>query len=416
MKFKTLLFAGLLPVGLSAPTWINAEELPEGTEINAANLDASLQATFEGHEIADIIPPSLQLLIRDFGLRMPLKPLEKYSPPADYSAATEKYSGEVVFDTATKKISNYVAGQPFPSVSVDDPDGGYKIAYNNFYSYGLYGPGAKGDYDLLLIDDELGLQHHQIWHFSASPMTGRIDLPHLLGKGVLAKKEVIVARAPNDIKGLGVLAYRYNDGRLNDSWAYIKAFRRVRRIPPSSWVDPLGGSDLLYDDINGFNAHPRWYKDFKYLGRRTILSMQLVRPQRVKEASTKEEEFPYIDLANWPHWNPLQQWGPAEVDVVEAIPPDNHRYGKKIYYFSVDIPGYALAFEAYDKEGELWKVDLLAPGAAEDEQGRLWMTRYLAHMIDIKKKHATVSVGWDVLPTHVDENALTPHGLKNLVR
>ncbi len=410
MKFNLLLVSLFLSIS------VNAEDLTQGTEINVGNLEESLQATFEGHKLADIIPQSIQGLIRDFGLRMPLQHLEKFSLPAEYYAATKKYSGAVVLDPTTKVISNYVAGQPFPSVSLDDPDGGYKIAYNNYYSYGLYGPGASGDYDLLLIDGEAGLKQHQTWHFSALPMTGRIDPPHILGKGVLAKKELVVARAPDDIKGLGVLAYRYNDGRLNDTWAYIKGSRRVRRIPGSVWTDPLGGSDLLYDDLNGFNAHPRWYQDFKYLGRRTILAMQLTRPQRVKDAPTKVGEFPYIDLDNWPHWNPLQQWGPAEVDVVEAIPPDKHPYGKKIYYFSVDYPGYAMAFEAYDKQGDLWKIDLLAPGAAADDQGRLWMTRYLAHMIDIKKKHATVTVGWDVLPAKIAENSLTTRGLKKLLR
>ena len=65
INIKTLLRACLAL--LTLPSWAvsHAANLAEGTEINAGNLEASLQARFEDHLIADLIPPSIQLLIRD---------------------------------------------------------------------------------------------------------------------------------------------------------------------------------------------------------------------------------------------------------------------------------------------------------------------------------------------------------------
>ncbi|MEC9340402.1 MAG: DUF1329 domain-containing protein, partial [Pseudomonadota bacterium] len=101
---------------------------------------------------------------------------------------------------------------------------------------------------------------------------------------------------------------------------------------------------------------------------------------------------------------------------VEAIPPEIHPYSKKVYYFSTWYPGYVLLVEIYDKRGELWKVDLLAPGVAQDPDGRWWVSRFLAHMIDIKNMHATIAVGWDVYPNYLDEATMSPDALKKAAR
>lgn len=414
---KSIAACTFIAGGIALSSLSRAAELEAGYAVDASNLDESLGHSFQGHSLEDLVPEPMRLLIRDYALRVTLKPLDTPTVTEEYYAATAQYAPQVEFDPATKLIRNYVAGQPFPDIRPDDPDAGYKVMYNSFYYFALSGPSSDGDYDQLLVDADKGLEQHQTWHFTAFPMRGRVIEPHVLGDGDLAKKEVVFARKPYDIKGIGVLTYRYADGRLDDSWAYIKSIRRVRRISSAAWIDPIGGSDYLYDDINGFNAHPSWYKDFKYLGRRTILAMQLLnKPQRDKKASTKEAEFPYIDFANWPHWNPIQDWGPMEVDVVEAIPPEIHPYSKKIYYFSVAYPGYVMLMEIYDKRGDLWKVDILTPGLGQDKDGRRWLSKYLAHMIDVKNQHATIAVGWDVAPAYLDEAAVSTDALKKAAR
>jgi len=235
----------------------------------------------------------------------------------------------VQIDPTTKLLSNYVAGTPFPTIDPTNPLAGYMVMWNNFYYAAVSGPSLNGDYDQLIIDGRKGLDQHQTWHFTNLPMAGRTLEPHTIGDGKIAKKEMVYVKAPYDAKGFALLTHRYNDGRLDDTWGYIKTIRRVRRFSSGTWMDPVAGSDFLYDDINAFNANPVWYKDFKYLGRKYVLGFQLEVPQTVPGASDKAAEFPRVDLQNWPHWNPIQEWGPVPVDVVEAIPPDHHPYSKK---------------------------------------------------------------------------------------
>ncbi|WP_372694550.1 DUF1329 domain-containing protein [Immundisolibacter sp.] len=409
--FTTLFLA----IGLGLGTSV-AADLPAGTVINASNIDDMLPQSFDGHVIGDVMPLSMQFLVRNYALQIKLKKIQKQEIDPSYYEATAKYSGQVRIDPDTKLLSNYVAGTPFPTIDPDDPLAGYMAMWNSFYYYAVSGPSLDGDYDQLLIDGKKGLDQHQTWHFTNLPMVGRTLEPHVIGDGKIAKKEMVYVKAPYDAKGFALLTHRYTDGRLDDTWGYIKTIRRVRRFSSGTWMDPVGGSDLLYDDINAFNANPAWYKDFKYLGRKYVLGMQLEVPQAIRDADDKAGEFPYVDLNNWPHWNPIQEWGPVPVDMVEAIPPDHHPYSKKMYYLSVDYPGFGRYMEAYDKSNKLWKVDMLAPGAARDAQGRSWITRYAVHMIDVQREHATVAIGWDVTPADIDPDDVTVEALTRAAR
>lgn len=391
---------------------VHGDELPEGTVIDAKNLSAVLGDTFQGKSIASLIPESVRLLVRDYALTLPLARIQPFRVDPLYNQVTDRYSPSVEYDPESKNLRNYIAGVPFPKIEPADQYAGVKVVWNNFYYLAMAGPAFNGIYDNLLVDADNGLEHQQTWRFSSIPMVGRTVEPHVFGDGSIAKKELVVALAPYDIKGLGVMTTRYTNGRPDDRYAYVKSIRRVRRISSGTWVDPVGGSDYLYDDINGFNAHPSWYKEFNYIERRQILGFQLETPQKVPGERNPESQFPYIDLANWPHWNPVQKWGPVEVDVVDAIPPDYHPYGRKRYYYSTALPGYILLMEAYDKRGDLWKVDLLAPGVNTDDEGRVWVARFVAHMIDVRFQHATIANGWDGKPTTLSPDDLQPQTLQ----
>jgi hypothetical protein len=403
--------ACIVVAGLATWQGAGAAELAEGTVIEKANLDAVLGDTFQGKALDALVPEAMRLLIRDYALKLTLAPITPYQVDPLYHQVTEKFSPNVEYDPHTKNLRNYVAGVPFPKIDAADPHAGIKVVWNNFYYLAMSGPAFDGVYDNLLVDAAKGLEHHQIWRFSAIPLVGRTIEPHVFGDGSVAKKELVVARQPYDIRGLGVFTIRYADGRPDDRYAYVKSIRRVRRISSGTWVDPVGGSDYLYDDINGFNAHPSWYEQFNYIERKHILGFQTDVPQKIDGAGSAQEMFPHIDLGTWPHWNPVQKWGPVEVDVVEAIPPSYHPYGKKTYYYSTALPGYILMMEAYDKRDQLWKVDLLAPGVNTDDEGRQWVARFLAHMIDVQFQHATIAVGWNGKPKHLDPKDMEPQTL-----
>jgi hypothetical protein len=77
---------------------------------------------------APFIPPVAELAI-DHGFTMRIVPTERLDWSSGFAAETEKYSAQVGLDR-DDHIINYVAGMPFPIVSIDDPKAAVKIAYN----------------------------------------------------------------------------------------------------------------------------------------------------------------------------------------------------------------------------------------------------------------------------------------------
>jgi hypothetical protein len=43
----------------------HAGDLPPGTVINSSNIDTMLQESFDGHVIADVMPESMQFMVRN---------------------------------------------------------------------------------------------------------------------------------------------------------------------------------------------------------------------------------------------------------------------------------------------------------------------------------------------------------------
>ena len=66
--FTTLFLAIGLGLGTSM-----AAELPAGTVINASNIDDMLPQSFDGHVIGDVMPLSMQFLVRDYAFQIKLK-------------------------------------------------------------------------------------------------------------------------------------------------------------------------------------------------------------------------------------------------------------------------------------------------------------------------------------------------------
>lgn len=386
--------AGALPWAGSA-----AAELAPGTVIDAANLDALRNDTFETHPISELIPPSVERMLREYKLRITLKHSEPPELDPRYVSLTQQYSPAVRFNRQTRQVENYVAGTPFPDIRADDPDAGYKVMFNTFYFASLLNNGEFVSSPTLLIDARKGLEQVQEMQFGVVALVGRVDEPHVIGDGNIVKRELTVFTAPYDIRGVGTYTVRYADGRPDETSAYLRSVRRIRRLTGGAWMDPVGGTDYLYDDINGFNGHPSWYRDFRYVGRQWVLGLVLRKPPRVAGAATPAEEFPLVDLKNPPYWNPVMEWEPIEVHVVEAIPPPEHPYSRKVYYYSVALPGYATLGEFYDRQGALWKVDFWGPRAGYvDSRGRKMPgAGFLDFVIDIKNEHASVAFGWDIL-------------------
>ena len=66
--------------------------------------------------------------------------------------------------------------------------------------------------------------------------------------------------APNDLKGAGVLNFRYTPlENPDDSYMYLPELRRVRRISVANRSDAFWGTDIDIDSIWAFNAKPGYW-------------------------------------------------------------------------------------------------------------------------------------------------------------
>ncbi len=340
-----------------------AEEVAPGTTIDASNIDTLLDHTYDGVRVGDALPERIRWMVRNWNLRMTLEANEAWPKDKVLEELTRQYSPQVKLDPSTKEISNYVTGVPFPEIDFEnDKDAGWKVVWNFRYGKQQEDNAELPWFVFVLTDGTSGIEREQEWYLFSHHGIGntRRDHPHVLGDGTLFNKSILAALAPHDVKGTGVLTIRYSTGKLDDTWAYIRTVRRVRRLSGGAWVDPIGGTDQLQDDFQGFNAHPTWYKDFKVVGRQKMFVQADIRKSVLNpEANSHAERYPGMDVTNPPYWNLTHPWQVRDVVIVEAIPPEIHPYSRKLLYFAPG-PWTNMFGEFFDKKGEIWKTINLA--------------------------------------------------------
>jgi len=392
MKTMTPIKNLTLALGLMAAAGtLVAAELSPGDVINAGNLDQRLNDTFEGDSIGALLTDVQKDLIQTEGLVITLKASEEMKLGKDYVAATEQYSGQVTFDPDTRMMEGWKAGMPFPNVTEDTPNAAEKLIWNHHVAQP-----TKNFQDFpfayVFVDDERGLERKQEWVFQRYYMKGRLgEDATQQGDGDVLWKQLLYATYPNDIRGLGLFTVRYDSPKLDDSWAYLKSVRRTRRLSGGTWMDPIGGTDQLNDDIETFNAHPTWYPEYKLLEKRKLLVVANSQSTAWNPDASGNAEFPIVDLDNKPYWNPKDQWEPREVWVIEAVAPPEHPYSKKVLYMDTQFPRFYMA-DVYDRKGEFWKWMNYSLRTIKTEDGDVGMVSNGGFTIDYQRRHATIFV------------------------
>ena len=115
------------------------------------------------------------------------------------------------------------------------------------------------------------------------------------------EKTLSLFESPADIRGTAYLNLNWDDNaRDDDSWLYLPALQRVKRIATSDTSDSFLGSDFTYADINGIEID--WY-DFSFINESEIVDGQ---DCWVIEAVPKPE---YKDRAeNETGYSKIQSW------------------------------------------------------------------------------------------------------------
>lgn len=391
MMMKKTLITSLVASALMLTTNVALAEVKEGAVLSAENIDALYEDTFEGHKIKDLLTDKIEWRIRENGFQMPLVHSKVVEMDAKWVERSNANTATATLNAETRQVEGWQGGMPFPNIDESDPKAAEKIVWNWYYG------NPRGDVmnvpnvSYVMIDGDSGIERAQNWSFIRYTMKGRMNGEQTEGDGKELSRTLFFATAPRDIKGLGTYTVRQDSDKVEDVWAYIRAVRRTRRLSGGAWMDPIGGTDQLQDDIEIFNANPSWYESYKLIGKRHMLVAAHGKNSAWQVgAKTQQEEYPTLDLKNAPYWNfNYDNYEPREVYVIEAITPEEHPYSKKIIYIDTQYPRVHFG-EAYDKKGEFWKMFQFHsyPGKGEDGFRDVRTTGGVT--IDFKRNHATV--------------------------
>jgi hypothetical protein len=114
-------------------------------------------------------------------------------------------------------------------------------------------------------------------------------------------KTLSLFESPADIRGTAYLNFDWNESlRDDDSWLYLPALQRVKRIATSDTSDSFLGSDFTYADINGFEIE--WY-DYNFLNESEMVDgedswvIEIIPKPEFKDRA--EEATGYSKMQSW---------------------------------------------------------------------------------------------------------------------
>lgn len=398
---------GTLMAGLLVSS-VQAADVASGTILTKDNIDQLKDQMFDGHKVSDLLTEKMEMMVRQYDLKLKLKPTSKIALNPGWLEADTKYGGSARFDPQTKMISAYNGGVPFHDVNQSDPQAGWKLAWNHYYSNPVIGDTWAADAAVYITEPDNGV----VDNFGASNARmrskGRINGKPIVGKANDHSRYLLVLTKPYDVAGLGVFNKQYDDGKVDDGWVYLKSIRRSRRTAGGkSWMDPQPKMDLLNDDNQGSLGMPAWFKNWEVLEKRWILA--------VVDSQDPNQSFKIEDVLEMspPYWNPnpaTQQWSPREVWVVKGTMPDEHPYGHKILYMDTQFPTYYMT-ENYDKKGDFWRMWRQSyVQASESNTPELYFLNTQA--IDFQRQRATyISINY-MTNNVVNEKFFKPSALK----
>jgi len=114
-------------------------------------------------------------------------------------------------------------------------------------------------------------------------------------------KTLSLFESPADIRGTAYLNFDWDENlRDDDSWLYLPALQRVKRLATSDTADSFLGSDFTYADINGFEID--WY-DYNFIHESEMVDgedcwvIEIVPKPEFKDRA--EEATGYSKMQSW---------------------------------------------------------------------------------------------------------------------
>jgi hypothetical protein len=237
-----------------------ADDLAPGTMLDTTTADKA----------KDLLPPEIHkhYATGDYMNKVVEFPNSKWTWDDGFEDATKWNAEHLVLDDhmspidkATGKRPDRITGLPFPNISKDDPQAGYKALWNLDYAYYTGG----NSHNLTLLNwvsrggiDRSAVQDVFFLYYDGQPQ--KYSPPS--NPQNLLFQFLAVTTSPADLQGTAALGYRFKDPTKRDlSWAYVPALRRVRAVSPANRSDGFLGSDMSQDDGFFFDGKP---EDFEW--------------------------------------------------------------------------------------------------------------------------------------------------------
>ena len=376
---RNLLLLVLMGAVAMALSGVAQAEVSPGDEITSANKD----------KVKGLIPDELFPFVAEgfADLEMKIVAPEDYPPHPKYVEATVKFACQASLDEKGL-VQNYTAGQPFPysewakaatnhacDLTEDDPQFALKLAWNVNYRW----QGGSG----------LNLPHwgasnmrnggKEMWRLAQGEyrrtyFSHRADLlpaTHQLDDGTEVEwAEFFDVKTPFDLRGTMFLLYRYTSDKEDDTWAYIPALRRVRRIAATQKSDSLLGTEFTLEDFYIFAGYV-WDHQWEFMGESTKLGPMNSRRTCFPSVISSEEAVRATGmtrLANEKEWYTCS-FGPygalafdgesfqkRSVFELDDVPRQKgHPYSRKKIWYDKEtmMPLYSLA---YDRAGKPYRI------------------------------------------------------------
>jgi uncharacterized protein DUF1329 len=323
---------------------------------------------------------------------------EAFQYSAKFKAGSEANAGKYyvtdqgyMYETATKTWPHFWYGYPFPDVTENDPQAGYKVMYNHqvaryqiddvYWFLAIKWARPSG------FDRSIEFGAYARWNIGrhSGPPTDNPDDCYL--------KDMNFGVAPYDVVGVAAMNWWYTDpDKWQSVWAFVPTIRRVRRLTASNSSEGLYGSTMSRDDVYGWGGKIQ-YMNWKLIGVKDILvpiaPTGIDKAMVVGEPSPKKlsadpslikarGQIPTGQVARIT-WSPEEKilagyekegwtgaaFAPANLKlakrrcwITEATPKDPYyAYGRRVVY--IDRTAYwAYWTTLYDRSGEYWKTVL----------------------------------------------------------
>lgn len=350
-----------------------AGSIPAGEIVTARNVEA--------HNAA--LSPGLQWAVRN-GLQIRTVEPRSVVLPSAYRAVTEQYANQTRIGPDGLSLVNYTAGLPFPAIDPNDNQAALKIMWN--YEYRPFATddlaandfelesGAMGDHGTPMAVD----RRITFAAFRRLFYTGRlfVDPKPVLSdaEGIRYRESLRPVREPVDLRGVGQLMNRYTDvTKQDDTWLYLPASRRVRRLSTAQRSDALFGQDVDPDSYFGFSGQLAWMT-WRLIAEGEVPGCLHAENRPVKWGAGSAD-FVFDDA-----------WEMRPVFVVEGTSKlPQYAYGKRVLYIDQET-WVVLMSDIYDRQGELWKI-YLGMYSADDATGAI--DNPAAVMIDVQNRQVT---------------------------